>query len=239
MWRNEKISVIFPTYNEKESIRSAITEFFATGAVDEIIVVNNNAAPGTSEEVCGTGAREIFEPVQGYGAALQRGMREATGDLLIWAEPDGTFVGRDVMKLLAYSEDFDVVFGTRTSNVLIWSGANMGWFLRVGNYAVAKLMEWLFNTPFLSDVGCTMRLLRRSAYDRIRDRFTIKGSHFGPECMLLVIREKLRFIEIPLNYRQRIGKSSVTGDPFKSFILGCRMTLLIITTRLKALFGIR
>jgi glycosyltransferase involved in cell wall biosynthesis len=237
MWRNEKVSVIFPTYNEKESIRAAIVDFFSTGVVDEIVVVNNNAAPGTSEEVAGTGAREVMEPEQGYGAALQRGMREATGDILIWSEPDGTFVGRDVMKLLTYSEDFDVVFGSRTSNVLIWSGANMGWFLRIGNYAVAKMMEWLFNTTFLSDVGCTMRLLRRSAYEKIRDRFTIKGSHFGPECMLLVIQSRLRFIELPLNYLPRIGESSVTGDPIKAFRLGCRMIAMILLCRFKTWFG--
>ena len=51
MWRNQKVSVIFPTYNEKASIKKCIEEFFATGVVDEIIVVNNNAAEGTSEEV--------------------------------------------------------------------------------------------------------------------------------------------------------------------------------------------
>jgi glycosyltransferase involved in cell wall biosynthesis len=236
MWRNEKVSVIFPTYNERESIRAAIVDFFATRVVDEIVVVNNNAAPGTSAEVAGTGAREVMEPEQGYGAALQRGMREATGDILIWSEPDGTFVGRDVMKLLTYSEDFDVVFGSRTSNVLIWSGANMGWFLRIGNYAVAKMMEWLFNTTFLSDVGCTMRLLRRSVYERIRDGFTVKGSHFGPECMLLVIQAGIRFIELPLNYRPRIGESSVTGDPIKAFRLGCRMIAMILAVRLRSWF---
>jgi hypothetical protein len=41
-------------------------------------------------------------------------MAEATGDLIFWAEPDGTFVGKDVEKLLVYSNDFPVVFGTRT-----------------------------------------------------------------------------------------------------------------------------
>lgn len=232
MWRSQKVSVIFPTYNEKESIRAAIREFWETGVVDEIIVVNNNAAPGTSEEVSGTPAREVIETTQGYGAALQRGMAEATGDILVWSEPDGTFVGRDILKLLTYADDFDVVFGSRTSNVLIWSGANMGWFLRVGNYCVAKMMEWIFNTTFLSDVGCTMRLLKREAYERIRDGFTVRGSHFGPECMILVITAGIRFIEIPLNYRPRVGESSVTGDPVKAFRLGLRMIALILSRRL-------
>ena len=53
------------------------------------------------------------------------------------------------------------MFGTRTTRELIWHGANMDWFLRWGNWAVAKLIEALFNTSHLSDVGCTYRLLRR------------------------------------------------------------------------------
>ncbi len=51
MWRDQKVSVIFPTYNEKDSIREAIDDFFSCEHVDEIIVVNNNAADGTDEQV--------------------------------------------------------------------------------------------------------------------------------------------------------------------------------------------
>ena len=57
------------------------------------------------------------------------------------AEPDGTFLPRDIVKLLAYSDDCDAVFGTRTTRELIWRGANMGAFLKWGNWAVAKLVE--------------------------------------------------------------------------------------------------
>src|SRR5215469_7429966 len=101
MWWGRKVSIILPTYNEKDSIRASIEEFLATGVVDEIIVVNNNAVPGTSEEVAKTTAREVLEPRQGYGAAIKRGFREARGDLIIVSEPDGTFSARDVRKMLA------------------------------------------------------------------------------------------------------------------------------------------
>ena len=63
MWRSERISVVLPTLNERDSIRACIEAFFGTGLVDEVLVVNNNAAPGTSEEVARTEAREVFEPV--------------------------------------------------------------------------------------------------------------------------------------------------------------------------------
>jgi len=77
MWKDKRVSVIFPTYNEKDSIRAAVLDFFASGWVDEVVVVNNNAAPGTDEEVAGTGARLVHESRQGYGHAIWRGLEEA------------------------------------------------------------------------------------------------------------------------------------------------------------------
>ena len=239
MWSGKTVSIILPTYNERDSIREAIGEFWATGVVDEIVVVNNNAAPGTSEEVAKTRAREVSEPRQGYGAAIRRGLHEATGDLLIVCEPDGTFVGRDVLKLLAYAEEFDIVYGSRTVNDFIWDGANMGLFLRWGNWTVAKLMEVLFNSTSLTDVGCTMRLLKRGAYEKLKPYFTVDGSFFGPEMMLLSIHGKLNVVQIPVNYRPRVGRSSVTGDFWKAFALGLRMIALILEHRLKRYVGWR
>ena len=73
MYRNKTVSVILPTYNEKDSIAKVINDFFAIPEVDEILVINNNAAVGTSEEVAKTKAIEIHEPKQGYGSAIMRG----------------------------------------------------------------------------------------------------------------------------------------------------------------------
>jgi glycosyltransferase involved in cell wall biosynthesis len=67
MWQGKRVSVILMTYAERASIRATIEGFFATGLVDEVLVVNNNAEPGTSEEVARTPAREVVEPRQGYG----------------------------------------------------------------------------------------------------------------------------------------------------------------------------
>lgn len=231
MWNNERVAVIFPTYNERDSIRAAIGDFFSSGYVDEILVINNNAALGTSEEVAGTGAIEIFETRQGYGNALLCGIDSSTADILIMAEPDGTFSGRDVLKLLVYSSDVPVVFGSRTSREFIWDGANMGRFLRWGNWAVAKMTEFLFNVTYLSDMGCTLRLFKRQAMDMIRPRLTIGGSHFGPQLLMEVIAHQIPFVEIPINYKQRVGESSVTGSLWKAFVLGCQMILLVLRYR--------
>ncbi|MCM8815575.1 MAG: glycosyltransferase family 2 protein [Candidatus Omnitrophica bacterium] len=233
MWKNKKVSVIFPTYNEKDSIRDAIEDFFSSGFVDEIVVVNNNAAFGTDEEVRKTNAKLVYEKRQGYGYAIWKGLEEATGDLFIISEPDGTFSGKDVIKLLAYSDDFDYVLGTRTTRELIWQGANMGFFLKWGNWAVAKMLEFLYNTTTLTDVGCTMRLISRNLYNKVRPYFTIGTQHFGPELTILVAKHRVKFMEIPVNYRPRVGKSSVTGSFRKAFVLGMKMIWLIIRYRFK------
>ncbi len=237
MWQGHSVSVVLPTYNERDSIRRVIEEFFETGVVDEVIVVNNNAARGTSEEVAHTRAREVAEPRQGYGFAIQRGLQEAAGDYVILSEPDGTFRARDVYKLLAFAEDFDVVYGSRTAQALVWHGANMGVFLRLGNWIVAKMMEFLFNSINLTDAGCTMRLLRRRAIEIMSPDFRVGGSSFGPEMMLLSLSHRLRIIQVPVNYLPRVGKSSVTGDPRKALILGLSMIALIWKYRLTTIRG--
>jgi len=229
------VGLVLPTYNERDSIRAVIEAFDALGVVDDIVVVNNNAAEGTSEQVAGTVAREIHEPVQGYGAAILRGLRETHTDLVAICEPDATFVPTDLFKMLEFSRDFDVVYGSRTMNDLIWEGANMGWFLRFGNWAVAKLMEVLYGTASLSDVGCTYRLMDRGAKQFVLDHCRVTGNFFGPEMMIATVKGKLRIVQIPINYRERTGVSSVTGDFFKALRLGLRMIWLIIEKRFTGL----
>lgn len=233
MYRGKSVTVVLPVYNEEENIRTAIEEFFAQPFVDEVIAVDNNSSDRSAEEINSTRARYVLETTQGYGAALQRGMREATTDIIVTVEPDGTFMARDIEKLLIYGEDFDVVFGTRTSRALIWSGANMGFGIRMGNWAVAKFMEYLFNGPSLTDVGCTYKLLHRSAYERIKDRLTVNGSHFSVELMVRTLQAKLRNVEISVNYRQRVGTSKITGKIWKAARLGFRMILFIARERLR------
>src|SRR5213082_1039732 len=234
MWNGKRVSVVLMTYAERDSIREVIESFLATGLVDEVLVVDNNAQPGTREEVARTQARLVHEPRQGYGHAIRRGLMEATGELIVLAEPDGTFLAEDIVKLLVYSGECEVVFGTRTTRELIWAGANMAPFLRWGNWAVAKLIEVLYNTSHLSDVGCTYRLLRAESAKRIAETMTVGGSHAGVEIMLLTILSGERFVEVPVNYLPRVGTSSVTGDPVKALRVGLQMIGLVLRLRRSA-----
>jgi len=232
MWNGKSVSIVLPAYNEEKYIRPAVEDFFLDGVVDEVIVVDNNSRDRTAAEASATRARVVRETAQGYGHALRRGLREATGDLVIMAEPDGTFVGRDVMKLLVYADDFEMVCGTRTTRELIWQQANMGWFLRWGNWVVAKLLQVLFDAPSLTDCGCTLRLTHRTALSRIQDEFTVGGSHFLPDMVIVALKHRVRLIEVPVNYRGRIGESKITGTLKGTLRTGFRMIALILRHRL-------
>jgi glycosyltransferase involved in cell wall biosynthesis len=228
MWEGKKISVVLPAYNEGQNIKKAVNEFFKTGVVDEIVVVDNNSKDNTFSEAKKAGATVVSEKNQGYGWALRRGLYEAKGDYVFTCEPDGTFVARDIFKFLPYSEEFEVIFGTRTSKSLIWTGANMQWFLRMGNVAVAKMLEYLFNGPCLTDVGCTFKFIKKDALRKIQRKFTVGKSHFSPEFMLLCIKNKLKCVEIPVNYKSRVGESKITGNFKRAFKLGMVMIFMLL-----------
>lgn len=238
MYLGKKVSIVFPVYNEKENIKNAIEEFLGHPAVDEIIAVDNNSRDGSDAEIRLTSARYVKETTQGYGAALRRGMQEATGDIIITCEPDGTFRASDLDRLLVYSQEYDVVFGTRTSRNPVWSGgdpgANMYFALRMGNWAVAKFLEYLFNGPSFTDVGCTYKLIHRLAYEEIKDSLTVDGNWFSPEYMIRVLQHKLSVVEIPVQYGSRIGTSKITGKVSKTVKLGFRMIWFILVERIKS-----
>lgn len=234
MWRDLTVGVVLPTYNEKDSIAECIRAFEAIPEVDKILVVNNNAAAGTSEEVATTGAVEVIETRQGYGAAIKRGLRDVGTDLVVVCEPDGTFNPDDLRKLLAFLPDCDIVVGSRTVSNFIWDGANMGWFLQWGNWAVAKLIEVLYNTGYLSDVGCTFRIMTAAQARSILDRSTLDGSAYGLEMLLIGVVTKARIVQVPVNYHKRVGVSSVTGELGKTISLGTEMILLTLKMRLQS-----
>jgi glycosyltransferase involved in cell wall biosynthesis len=231
MHAGKTVSIVFPAYNEETGISHAVESFGSADAVDEVIVVDNNSRDRTAELALAAGARVVKEKRQGYGFALRRGMSEAQGDLVILSEPDGTFQASDVSKLLAYAGDAELVLGTRTTRELLWEHANMGRFLRWGNWTVAKLLEVLYSTPSLSDCGCTFRLIHRRALERILPQLTVGASHFLPEMVIVARLAGTSMIEVPVNYRPRTGESKITGNLPTTVTVGLNMLRVILTYR--------
>lgn len=211
MWGQKTVAVIFPTYREKKSIFKAIQEFDSTSYVDEIIVVDNNAERGTRSEVKKTRAILITEKHQGLGQAIRAGIKNSHADLIIIAEPDGTFDGKDIAKLLAYSDDFDTVFGTRTHYSLIDKNSDMVFMRRILDFVFGRLINILFLSSRLTDVGCILRLTNKKGWEKVAAECQAKGAIFITEWMLVAAKNKVKFIEIPVNFRSRVGRSSVTA----------------------------
>jgi len=254
------LSVVIPAYNEGSAIADAVSAALQLDVHVEVVVVDGGSTDGTAEWARKAGARTLTAPSgraaclnagaaaaagdlllflhadtilpQGYGSAIQRGVAETLdADMVCICEPDGTFDPDDILKLLPFTADVDVVFGSRTVRIFILSGANMGLFLKWGNWAVAKLTELLFNTVYLSDVGCTYRVLTRDAIDQLRPEFRTTGSAFGYEMMLLTVEQRLPMVQVPVKYQPRVGESSVTGDKLKAFWLGLDMIKMCVRRR--------
>lgn len=233
VFRDKKVSLIFPAYNEEKNITHAIQDFNNIGVFDEILVVDNNSNDNTARFAKGKHVRVIKELKQGYGFALQRGLREAKGDYIVLCEPDNTFNANDTLRLLAYIHAYDMVAGTRTNTHYIQKGANMGFFLRIGNITVAKLLQFLYHTNSLTDCGCTLRVLRAPLVKKILPRLTVGASHFLAHLVVQTALVNGSILEIPVDYRTRVGVSKITGSFKKSVQVGLRMILAILKNRLK------
>src|SRR5260221_7506249 len=174
MYESKKVSLVIGTYKEKSSIKKVIDDYYFSGFIDEIIIVNNNAESGTDDEVKNTSAfkkkiiKIIYEKRQGYGYAYKTGIQTATGDYLVISEADASFKAEDLEKFLVYARDFDVVLGTRTSQIGSLSGSSgMGIGRKFANVIEAKTIEILFNSLALTDVGCTYKLFKKNALKKI------------------------------------------------------------------------
>lgn len=232
MFKNKKVSLILPAYNEEKNISRALKEFFATNLFDEIIVIDNNSTDNTSTVAKNYGVKVVKELSQGYGFALRRGISEATGDYIVLCEPDGTFSNEDSKKLLSYIQNYDMVTGTRTNLSFVEPEANMGFILRLGNIAVAKLIQYSFKTSKLTDCGCTYRVLNRSLVNKILPFLDVGWSHFLAQLVILTALSGKTILEIPVHYKKRVGVSKITGSIKRAVIVGVRMVGLIIKYRL-------
>jgi glycosyltransferase involved in cell wall biosynthesis len=229
------LTVVMPAFDEEEGIGAVVGHFVRRPEVAEVIVVDNKSRDRTAEFAAKAGARVVTEDKKGYGFACRRALSSATTPWVLLVESDNTFHAGDIAKFLAYTGEFDVIFGTRTSKSCIWTGANMGHFLRYGNWAVAKYLEYLHNGPCLTDVGCTYKMLRREVIEDVSNYWRVGDSSFSPELMALCIRRGWRCVEIPINYGSRVGTSKITGSPAKAFVLGLRMIALISRLRVRSI----
>ncbi len=202
------VSVVIPALNEEGVVGKTVSavpveKLRALGLDVEVLVVDNASQDNTAEEAKRAGARVVREDRRGYGNAYLRGFSEASGDILIMLDADGTYPAEDIPKfiqpLLTGRADF--VTGSRLKGS-IEAGA-MPWLHRhVGNPLLTGFLNILFRVG-ISDAHCGMRAFTKDALKKMNLRSS--GMEFASEMVIEAARKKLRIIEVPIDYRVRGG----------------------------------
>lgn len=207
-----KISVIIPTLNEEEAIEKVLSEF-PEEFIDEIIVVDSST-DATAQIAGRLGAKIVFEHRRGYGRALQTGVENAKGDVVVYIDGDYTYDPKDIMLIvdLILKGKYDVVTGNRL-NGKMHPGA-MDLLNRFGN----TLLSLIFSIIFLrriDDTQCGLRAIRKQFLERVFcDDY---GMTYVTEQLIKIIKKGARIGNVPITYRPRVGKTKLCAwtDGFK------------------------
>ena len=201
------VSVVIPTMNEEASIGAVIDEVETAlvGWPFEILVVDTDSRDRTRDLATAKGARVVPEPRRGYGRAYKTGFAAATGTFVATLDADLTYPAHRFPDFLtALAEDrADFVSGERLSSL---SDGAMTGMHRVGNEILNFVFRGLYDSG-VRDSQSGMWSFRRSILSRLR--LVHDGMAFSEELKLEVIRAGLRFLEIPIEYRTRVGEKKI------------------------------
>jgi glycosyltransferase involved in cell wall biosynthesis len=198
-----RISVVLPCLDEERTVGACVEEalrgILALGAEPEVLVVDNGSRDGSVGAAGAAGARVLVERRRGYGSALWRGIREATGDVVVIGDADGSYRFDDLLPLVAAADaGADLVMGSRLRG-RIEEGAMPRLHRRLGTPVLTGLLNLLFRTR-ISDVNCGQRALRREAIARLDLR--AGGMEFASEMVIKAALAGLRIAEVPVDFRR-------------------------------------
>lgn len=203
-----KVSFVIPALNEEgvvgKTIKSIPTEEIKEAGYDvEIIVINNNSTDNTEQEAREAGATVFLETNRGYGNAYKRGFKEATGDIFIMGDADGTYPFEQSLNFINYivEDGCEFVIGSRFKGS-IEEGAMPALHQYIGNPMLTKMLNILFHADY-SDTHCGMRAFTREAYEKMN--LTAPGMEYAIEMVIEAAEKKLNTKEVPISYRRRGG----------------------------------
>jgi glycosyltransferase involved in cell wall biosynthesis len=215
MRHGKKIGVVIPALNEEQAIGRVIADVPAWA--DDIVVVDNGSHDGTARAAEVAGARVIAEPERGYGAACQAGIKALVApDIIVFLDGDYSDRPQEMSALIdpIASGDFDLVVGSRVSGKR-GPGA-LTPQQRFGNWLACRLIRRIWGAA-CSDLG-PFRAIRTSA---LRD-LDMQDRAYGwtVEMQLKAVETGLRYLEVPVSYRARIGVSKISGTLRGSLLAG-------------------
>jgi len=202
-----KLSIIMPVYNEKAFVKKAISAVLkaSIGKLDrEIIVVDDGSKDGTTKILKTIKNRKVkvfFQKKnQGKGAAIRKGLREATGDILVIQDADLEYNPKEFPLLLQpiLDKKADVVFGSRFLGDRPHRVLNY-WHM-LGNNFLTWVSNMLTNVN-LTDMETGYKMFTR----KVADNLIIKENRFGmePEFTAKVARMNCRIYEVGISYSGR------------------------------------
>ncbi|MFA5896236.1 MAG: glycosyltransferase family 2 protein [Thermoplasmata archaeon] len=202
-----EVSVIIPTMNEEGSIGAVIDEVreALAGRDLEILTVDTNSGDRTNEIAAAKGARVVPEPRRGYGRAYKTGFAAAAGEYILTLDADLTYPANRFPDFLTALEEerADFVAADRISRL---SEEAMTGMHRLGNLLLNVAFRFLYRYP-IRDSQSGMWAFRRSLLPRLR--VVHDGMGFSEELKVEVLRKGLRYLEIPIEYRARIGEKKI------------------------------
>lgn len=207
------VSVLIPACNEEVSLAdtvAAIEKHRALFREMEIIVINDGSRDRTPE-IARTLPVVLVEhdTTRGYGASLKGGLRIAKGELILIADADGTYPLEEIPRLAAEVGNFDMIVGARTGE-----DVHIPFFRRVGKWIITQLAEYLSGQR-IPDLNSGLRIFRRDIALRFLSMYP-DGFSFTTTITLAMLTNHYRVQFLPINYRKRLGKSSI--HPVRDFI---------------------
>jgi glycosyltransferase involved in cell wall biosynthesis len=224
-----EIIVIIPALNEEKSIGRVLADV-PKNLVSEIVVVDNNSTDATQVTARNAGATVICEYRRGYGFACLKGIeytqaRNRRVDIVVFLDADYSDYPQEMQKLVQpiITNNCDLVVGSRLLGCQ-QKGA-MPRYQMIGNRVASLLLKQLYG------VRCTdLGPFRAIKFDKLLE-LNMKDQTYGwtAEMQAKAAKQKLRYCEVPVSYRPRIGTSKISGTLSGSIKAGYS----IITTLLK------
>jgi glycosyltransferase involved in cell wall biosynthesis len=229
MRHGKKIGVVIPALNEEQAIGRVVADIPAWA--DEIVVVDNGSHDGTARAAQRAGAHVVRESERGYGAACQAGIRALQApDIIVFLDGDYSDWPEEMAALAdpiaAGQADFVVgsrVRGKRGPGALTPQQ-------QFGNWLACHLIRRIWGTP-CSDLG-PFRAIRADALNAL----DMKDRAYGwtVEMQLKAAAHNIRYMEVPVRYRARIGVSKISGTLRGSVLAGITILTVIARSALRA-----
>jgi len=221
-----RASLVIPTLNEAASIahvlrlfRDAANEANATifrgNPLEwEVIVVDGASEDGTGAIAAAEGARVLVERRKGYGRAYQTGFEAARGEVIATADGDATYPVETIPGLVKrlLDERIDFLTGNRFAYL---DRKAMTTEHRVGNWLLNLFLgvayhRYVKDLPHgLQDSQSGFWVFRRELLGRLR--LTSNGMSFSEELKIEAIVHGVRFLEVPIQYRERWGPPKLSS----------------------------